>query len=57
MDAYQHWHESGELDQIKQSVNQSKNHWLGLSKQLIEQYLAGQDATAIENTVTENKLI
>ncbi len=57
IDAYQHWNESGKSDQLQQIVDRSKSHWLGLSKQLIEKYLAGQDATAIENTVNDNKLI
>lgn len=57
IEAYQYWNESGKLDQLQQVVDRSKSHWFGLSKKLIEQYLAGQDAAAIESTVNENKLI
>ena len=57
IEAYKHWNESGKSDQLQQVVDRSKSHWLGLSKQLIEKFLAGQDALAIETTVNENKLI
>ncbi len=57
IEAYKHWNVSGKSDHLQQIVDRSMSHWLELSKQLIEKYLAGEDATAIENTVNENKLI
>ncbi|WP_299875094.1 Sfum_1244 family protein [uncultured Cocleimonas sp.] len=57
VDAYQQWNETGSLDLIQQSADLSKNHWLKLSQQLIEQFLAAKDSSTIEEIITENKLI
>ncbi|GAA0411988.1 hypothetical protein GCM10009133_20510 [Cocleimonas flava] len=57
VDAYQHWNKTGQLDQIQRVLEYSQNHWLGLSRKLIEQYQAGKDAAAIEALVNDNKLV
>ena len=58
IEAYQHWHETGSVDQLMEMMQVSKAHWQTLAQQIYDTFesLSAQKSEAIENLIKQNKL-
>ncbi len=56
IEAYQQWHETGDLKALKDVSNRSQTHWQGLAIKVAGLYSSSNNAEDIEAVIKENKL-
>ena len=56
MEAYQTWHETGDLTALKDVSNRSQAHWKALATKVIRLYSSADNAEKVEELIKENKL-
>jgi len=56
IEAYQQWHEKGDLKALEEVSKRSQAHWKALTKKVTGLYSASANAEEIEELIKENKL-